>query len=189
MSKVLCLLSGGLDSTTCLYKAVADGNDVTALHFAYDHPAVAQEFIAASELAMLAGVPFINIPLEGIEYLQLNSYYLPSRNLIFLSYAYGIAFKYKFNEIWFGAYLHDRVGFPDTTPEFIASFEAAAQKGVKKDIKIITPFVNSTKKEIVEIAKRLNVPIEKTYSCYEAEECGVCLSCVERKKALEGFNP
>jgi 7-cyano-7-deazaguanine synthase len=87
-----------------------------------------------------------------------------------------------------GAVYEDSSGYPDCRPEFFASFEKMAKIGTRPEtnIKIITPVINFSKKEIVMKGKELNAPLHLTWSCYQSEDeaCGVCDSCALR---LRGF--
>ena len=119
--------------------------------------------------------------------------YVPARNLIFLSYALGYAEVINAKHIYIGVNAIDYSGYPDCRPEFIEKFQNVANVAIKataaekKNIKIETPLQNLSKKEIVLLAKKLNVPLEYTHSCYAGKEkaCGVCESCKIRLKAFE----
>jgi len=84
----------------------------------------------------------------------------------------------------------DHAIYPDCRPEFINSMSDAIRFGTYNNVEIFAPFTNLTKREIALIGKEINVPFEKTYSCYNGQEvhCGTCGTCTERKEALEGFD-
>src|SRR3990172_8618003 len=97
-------------------------------------------------------------------------------------------FLYFFFFIFIGAVWEDSSGYPDCKPEFFKAFEKVVEIGTKPStqIKIVTPIINFTKKDIVLKGLDLNAPLQLTWSCYQEEEeaCGVCDSCALR---LRGF--
>jgi 7-cyano-7-deazaguanine synthase len=117
---------------------------------------------------------------------------VPARNLIFLSYALGYAEVIGAECIFIGVNAVDYSGYPDCRPEFIDAFQKIADYSTKaavqdkRSIKIMTPLLKLTKKEIVQLGTKLNAPLKYTHSCYKGGEkaCGVCDSC---KLRLKGF--
>jgi 7-cyano-7-deazaguanine synthase len=91
--------------------------------------------------------------------------------------------------VFMGAVYEDSSGYPDCRPEFFAAFEKMANIGTrpKTNIKIVTPVINFSKKEIVLEGKKLSAPFHLTWSCYQEEDeaCGICDSCALR---LRGFH-
>lgn len=207
MSRAVVLLSGGLDSATCLSVALAEGYEAFPLSFDYgqrhkkelesaknivkylkikEHKIVKVGNVGGSALTdMEIDVPeykgFPNIPVT----------YVPARNMIFLSYAAGYAEVVGANAIFIGVNSIDYSGYPDCRPEFIEAFEKVMKVGTKngvngKPVRILTPLINLSKAEIVKLACENNAPLHLTTSCYKGGEkaCGVCDSCVLR---LKGF--
>ena len=85
----------------------------------------------------------------------------------------------------------DHAIYPDCRPEFVQAMDQASQAGTYEGIRIVSPYCNMTKREIALLGRELEVPFEKTYSCYEGDaiHCGLCGTCHERKEALAGFDP
>ena len=120
---------------------------------------------------------------------RIPSTYVPSRNLIFLSFAASFAESVKASAIFIGAHQEDYSGYPDCRKNFFDSFKKTINKGTKegKHIKVFTPLVNKNKKDIIKLALKLNVPLELTWSCYMGGKvpCRVCDSCLFRKRAFQ----
>lgn len=210
MAKAVILLSGGLDSTTTMAKAIDDGMEVFALGFRYGQRHE-REMISARKVCEHYGVSstVIDIDLssfdsaltdheaevprdrEGSLDEEIPSTYVPARNIIFLSIAAGLCESVGADRIYIGANVVDYSGYPDCRPEFFEAYQKMLEKGTKagvegNPIKIETPILNMSKADIVKLAKELNAPLHLTWSCYEGGEkaCGHCDSCVLR---LRGF--
>ena len=211
MSKVICLLSGGLDSTTVLYFAKAAGHDIDALtlHYGQLH---AKEIDFAKEIVKSLGIAHylipISLPWGGSALLDksvplpknrdektmsggIPSTYVPFRNSIFLSFAVSAAEAVKAEKIFIGANALDYSGYPDCRPEYFEAFEKTIAAGSKagaegKRISIEAPLLRMSKKEIVQLGQKLKVPFEKTWSCYQGggRPCGQCDSCLLRAKGF-----
>ncbi len=207
--KAVVLLSGGLDSATTLYWAINENYEVTALIFDYDQRHI-KEIHCAENIAALCNIPYKIVKLDfswkgssllsnsgeipinrKIDESSIPSTYVPARNLIFLSIATSFAEVLGANVILIGANSIDYSGYPDCRPEFIDAFQMAIDKGTKQGLsknrlKIEAPLLNLSKKEIILLGKKLNVPFEKTWSCYNGGEkpCGVCDSCLLRQKGF-----
>ena len=119
---------------------------------------------------------------------EIPTSYVPFRNANILSACVSWSEVLNANAVFIGAVWEDSSGYPDCRPEFFKSFEKAVEVGTKPStkIKIITPIINFTKKDIVLKGLELNAPLHLTWSCYQDEEeaCGVCDSCALR---LRGF--
>ena len=134
----------------------------------------------------------IDVPCGNIERKDIPVTYVPARNLIFLSYALGYAEAIGADTIFIGVNSLDYSGYPDCRPEFIQLFQNLADYSTKasiqdkKHIKIETPLLRLTKKEIVLLGTELMAPLQYTHSCYNGKEkaCGICDSC---KLRLRGF--
>jgi len=121
--------------------------------------------------------------------------YVPARNLVFLSYALGVAETIGAQAIFVGVNGLDYAGYPDCRPEFMEAFENTANLAVKAGVegarfKIHRPLVDLTKVEIIRKGTALGVPYELTHSCYSPSAsglaCGGCDSCVLRHEGFEG---
>lgn len=207
--RVVCLLSGGLDSTTVLGYAVNRNLEVHALSFSYgqrhsrelessrkiaDHYGVEHRILNV-DLTQIGGssltdsIPVAERNLEEIES-GIPTSYVPARNTIFLALAAGYLETIGGGSIFIGVNAVDYSGYPDCRPEFINAMQKALNLGTgdgKKDwITIEAPLQYLSKSEIIKLGTELNVPYGLTFSCYNGGEkaCGKCDSCLLR---LKGF--
>ena len=145
---------------------------------------------AAATLTTSAPDPFQQAALgEARQLLDREISHLPRRyrNAILLSTATGYALSIGANRVYYGAHFSDRGVYPDCRPEFVESLERALRLGTDdSSLRIIAPFIEMTKGEIVSLGTKLGVPYALTWSCYKGGErhCGVCSSCRERKRAF-----
>ena len=211
MKPAVCLLSGGLDSTTCLAFARREGYQCFALSFDYGQRHRA-ELDAARRIASSLGVTKhliapvnlrlfgcsaltddIEVPKSGLQE-GIPVTYVPARNTIFLSFAMAWAEVLTAADIFIGVNAIDYSGYPDCRPEFIEAFERMANLATKAGVeqrtrlKIHTPLIRLSKSEIIKLAAELGVDFRLTHSCYDPDErgapCGLCDSCRLR---LKGF--
>jgi len=211
MEKAVVLLSGGLDSATCLAIA-AETRDVHALTFDYGSKhsreidsakAVAAKLgadkhtVMKIELDAIGGSSLIdeNIDIEktGNVTGEIPSSYVPARNLTFLSLGVALAEVVGAGEVFIGANSIDYSGYPDCRPEFIDAFQKAVDVGTKAgaggtSVKIIAPLLNMSKSQIIQKGAEMGVPYELTWTCYSGGEraCGKCEACVLRLRGFEG---
>ncbi|HOP40566.1 MAG TPA: 7-cyano-7-deazaguanine synthase QueC [Geobacteraceae bacterium] len=211
MKKAVVLYSGGLDSTTCLAIARAEGFEPFAMSFAYGqrHQAelaaarkharevgAADHMLVEIDLRKIGGSALtsgIEVPKEGVGS-DIPVTYVPARNTIFLSFALGWAEVLGCFDIFIGVNALDYSGYPDCRPEYIAAFEILANLATKAAVegagkyRIHTPLIHLTKAEIIRRGLALGVDYGKTHSCYdptpEGLACGRCDSCRLR---LKGF--
>lgn len=211
MEKAVILLSGGLDSTTCMAVAYERGDDLYPISFnyhqrhsielesakqvaAYYH--VRRHLIIETNMEAIGGSALtdqaIAVPEGDVNRKDVPPTYVPARNLIFLSYALGYAEVLDATKIYIGVNSVDYSGYPDCRPAFISHFQALADYATKastenRPIHIETPLQSLAKKDIILLAKKLNAPLHLTRSCYKGGEkaCGVCDSC---KLRLKGFH-
>lgn len=215
MKKAVILLSGGLDSTTTLSIAQNSGFKLFGLTFRYGQRhkyeiAAAQKIAQAYNLAdhkiteidlrTFGGSALtddLDVPKDrnnGTMNKSIPITYVPARNTIFLSFALAWAEVLGANDIFLGVNSMDYSGYPDCRPEYIQSFanmaNLATKAGVegKQSIKIQTPLINMTKKEIIKKGLKLGVDYSFTHSCYDPKNdgisCGRCDACQIR---LRGF--
>ncbi|OGC04672.1 7-cyano-7-deazaguanine synthase QueC [candidate division WOR-1 bacterium RIFOXYA12_FULL_43_27] len=199
--KAILLLSGGLDSTTTLYYAIGKGYQCHALIFDYGQKhrkEIRYAVAAAKRVSVAYRVVQIKLPWKGSSLLDprhkkkakgIPPTYVPARNTIFLSFALSYAEAIGAEAIFYGANAIDYSGYPDCRPEFVRAFQNLIKAGARDcGIKVSAPLIKKTKAQIVQLAKKLGVPIDKTWSCYEgsAKPCGVCDSCKLREKGLKG---
>lgn len=208
--KAVVLFSGGLDSTTVLVYALKQGYDVYPLTFSYGQRHVIEikqsertlekygllnrQTIFSIDLTPFVNCSLINKNLEVPEFAEnrIPSTYVPSRNIIFLSIASGMAETLGAEKIFIGVNSVDYSGYPDCRPEFVEAFNktiaVGTKQGVESGIEVAAPILNMSKKEIIELGMSLQVDYSLTHSCYnptpDGLSCGVCDSCRLR---LEGF--
>ncbi|WP_332449067.1 7-cyano-7-deazaguanine synthase QueC [Methanoculleus sp.] len=212
MKRAVCLLSGGMDSTTLAYVAKDMGYDIIALHFTYGQRTEEKERACARNVAgMLDAQEFVEISLEHFkkigassltdEKIPVEAYvgeeekvpgtYVPFRNANLLAIATSLAEARHAEAIFIGVQTGDYPGYPDCRPEFIEAFQRAVDLGTAADprITLMTPFVRMSKVEIVRTGLSLGVPYEKTWSCYQKNDraCGVCSSCHYRREAFRAL--
>ena len=215
MPKAVCLLSGGLDSATCLMLARRDGFACYALSFDYGQRhkielEAARRLAAAARverhLVMKLGLDAIggsaltdNIDVPKSRSSEEMSHgipvtYVPARNTIFLSYALAWAETLECSDIFIGVNALDYSGYPDCRPEFIEAFQRMANLATKAGVedrtslRIHTPLLHLSKSEIVKLAAELGLDFSMTFSCYDPDggrACGQCDACVLRRKGFD----
>ena len=208
----MVLVSGGLDSATCLAIARAAGHACYALSFAYGqrHSAelqaaarVARDLGAVEhrvmtiDLAAFGGSALtdrsIAVP-EGPGVGGIPVTYVPARNTVFLAFALAWSEVLGAHDIYIGVNAVDYSGYPDCRPQFVAAFERmanlATREGVEGEVplRIRTPLIDLSKADIIRRGAALGVDFARTVSCYQADDdgraCGRCDSCRLRR---EGF--
>lgn len=204
--KAVILLSGGLDSATCLAMALAEGLVCHALSFDYGQRhlleldrarALAQSMdVAEHKIITLDPKAFTNSALTDISMAipeagpaseeDIPVTYVPARNTIFLSYALGYAETLGARDIFIGVNAVDYSGYPDCRPAFIQAFEQLANLATKAGLaqdgfRIRAPLQNLSKADIIRKGLALGVDYGLTLSCYqidaEGRACGRCDSC------------
>ena len=211
VSRAVVLLSGGLDSATCLALARSQGYECHAMSFEYgqrhESELRAAEQVAKAQGAAAFKIIHINMgdiggsaltdksiavpesPTEGIPVT-----YVPARNTVFLALALGWAEVLDADAIFIGVNAVDYSGYPDCRPAFISAFEQlanlATRRGVEgKPIRIEAPLLSLTKAQIIQTGTALGVDYGLTVSCYQADAsgraCGRCDSCRLRRQGFE----
>ncbi len=209
--KAVLIVSGGIDSSTLVYKTVREGYETYALTFMYgqkhkreiesackvcDTLKVSPKIIDISSLKeILSGSALMDSMVEIPEVPETAEYYetlkttiVPNRNSIFLSIAIGYAVSIGASHVFFGAHHSDRGVYPDCRSEFVEAFEHAERIANDNPYLVVAaPFVNMNKSDIVKLGIELGVPYKEAWSCYRGGEmhCGVCSSCRERKRAFQ----
>lgn len=207
--RALVMLSGGLDSATCLYWARSKYSDVSTITFNY-FGRLANEKSAAARLAKRAGVtkmieidlPFIK---EASDFYNghsgrnasdlggMRSSYVPARNMIFYSIAAHYAEFLGIKNIIGGHNHHDVQFFKDASKKYIEKLNALFKEGCLlcngRAYRILLPLAGMQRREIVRLAIRLETPVELTWSCHRkgSVHCGRCYSCRQRLEAFRSL--
>jgi 7-cyano-7-deazaguanine synthase len=214
MKRAVVLLSGGIDSTTTLAIAIAEGYEVYALSFDYgqrhqieveaarrvaDSLGAKEHRVAKIDMRIFGGSALtdnIDVPKQRTETEISHGIpvtYVPARNTIFLAYALAWAEVISASDIFLGVNAIDYSGYPDCRPEFIEAFETLANLATKAGVEgtgfqIHTPLIKFSKAQIIRKVTELGVDLSLTHSCYdpsaEGLACGECDSCLLR---LKGF--
>jgi len=212
-SRCIVLLSGGLDSATCLLLAREDGFETLALSFDYGQRH-AIELERARALAGRYGVRehrivrldlpsdgssaltnrAVEVPRDSLGREAIPITYVPARNTLFLSHAIAWGEAAGAGDIFIGANALDYSGYPDCRPEFLEAFQTAANLGTKAGVegalafRIRAPLLRLTKGDIVRLGARLGLDFSLTTSCYDpsvaGKPCGHCDSCLLRHKGF-----
>ena len=198
--KKIVLLSGGVDSSTCLGVALKDcaPGDVLALTVFYGQRHE-REIQSAKDVAAHYGVELMEIDLslifsksdcsllsrsgkkiaEGCYADQIKktegkpvSTYVPFRNGLMLSAAASVAVSVGASEIWYGAHADDAAGnaYPDCSEDFLRAIDSAIYEGSGKQVHVIAPFISANKAQVVKTGLKIGVPYELTWSCYNGGE-------------------
>lgn len=215
MPKAVCLLSGGLDSSTCVAIAKRDGFSIYALSFDYGQrhrieleaaarmaqaAGVADHKTAKLDLRMFGGSALtadIAVP-KGRSATQMSGEipvtYVPARNTVFLSFALAWAEVLQASDVFIGVNALDYSGYPDCRPEFLKAFEQMANLATKTGVegktrlKIHAPLIDKSKADIVRLALELGVDMALTYSCYDPDASGrACDECDSCLLRAKGF--
>ena len=207
--KAIILISGGMDSCVTAAAALTDGYDPLFLHMNYgqrtekrelkafydiaDHYMINERLVVdISHLSVIGGScltdKMIKVPNAKLDNIDIPVTYVPFRNANILSAAVSWAETMKATAIYVGAVEEDSSGYPDCRRSFFDAFEKTTNTGTKTEtnIKIITPLITLTKKEIVEKGISVNAPLHLTWSCYKNEDipCGECDSCALRTRGF-----
>ena len=213
MVQAVVLLSGGLDSSTALARAIERGCEIVALTFSYgqrhskelgsakkiaDHYRVQRHITVDLDIGKYLDSsltqPSMHIPPgadEQSDSSSIPSTYVPARNIVFMSVAAAVAESVGADSVVIAVNSVDFSDYPDCTPQFIDAYQKMLEVGTRggvdgRAVQIDAPLLEMSKAEIVREAVRLGVPLELTWSCYAGGDkaCGVCDSCRLR---LKGF--
>jgi 7-cyano-7-deazaguanine synthase len=210
-NSAIVLLSGGLDSTTCLAIAKSEGfAPIYTMAFDYGQRhrlelaaaeslsrsmGAAEHRVVKIDLRQFGGSALtadVAVPKDRDEQVMAGGIpitYVPARNTIFLSYALAWAEVLDCDHVYIGVNALDYSGYPDCRPEFVDSFQQTARLGTKRTgFTIHAPLVHLTKAQIIQRGVQLNVDYAQTHSCYDpspdGRACGRCDSCILRRKGF-----
>lgn len=213
LPRAVVLLSGGLDSATCLAIARAEGFEAYALSVAYGQRHAA-ELAAARRVAETLGAvehrvahvdlgqfggsaltdASIEVPVDGVHEGIIPVTYVPARNTVMLSLAVGWAEVLGANDVFVGVNAVDYSGYPDCRPEYIKAFEMMANLATRAGVEghrlnIHAPLIELSKAQIVRKGTDLGIDYAMTISCYKADNdgraCGQCDACRLRRAGFE----
>jgi len=212
MRKAVVLYSAGLDSTTCLAIAQAEGFSPYAISFDYGQRhryeldlakanakrlGAVEHLVVSFDLRQMGGSALtadIEVPKQGVDE-EIPVTYVPARNTIFLSFALGWAEVLGAFDLFIGVNALDYSGYPDCRPAFIESFQQTANLATKAGVEgsgrftIHTPLIDLTKAQIIQRGTALGVDYGLTHSCYDpspdGRSCGRCDSCRLRLKGFQ----
>lgn len=205
--KTMCVLSGGMDSTTLLYHLLHEGDEVLAISFDYgqrhkkelEYAARSCQKLGVRHTVMdLTGVGSllkgnaltsseINVPEGHYQDETMKATVVPNRNMMMMSVAGAYAISQGCDRLAVAVHTGDHAIYPDCRPKFIESFERALRTGNYVQVSVYAPFLHWTKGEIARLGRSLGIDFDDdTWSCYlgAAEPCGKCGTCVERNEAL-----
>jgi 7-cyano-7-deazaguanine synthase len=205
----VCLMSGGMDSTTLAYLARNQGYRIIGLHVNYGQRTESKELRCARRIAdLIRTVEFIEISVDYLarfgassltdHTIMVEAYdpereavpttYVPFRNANLLSIATSLAEARCASAIFIGAQAQDYSGYPDCRAEFMDAFQQVITLGTREgtEIRLVAPFLDMKKADILRIGLTLGVPYQETWSCYRDSDlaCGRCGSCHFRKAAF-----
>jgi 7-cyano-7-deazaguanine synthase len=207
--KALVVLSGGQDSTTCLYWAIEEFGveNVSSVTFDYGQRHRI-ELDCAREISAFAGVENVVLPINTFSAMGgdaltdasidvsgdldtssgLPNTFVPGRNLVFLTFAAAHAYSRGIQNIVTGVAQTDYSGYPDCRQETIEALEKALVLGMESEISIHTPLMHLSKRETVELAEHLGAlpAMAMTHTCYHGTRppCGHCPACELRARGF-----
>jgi len=192
--KIVCLASGGIDSSILLLMLKKDGHEILPLYINYGHKANKWEtksFRNVCEYLQIKGKEIdlvnLNVVKSGLTDEKISSIdhpTFPLRNLILTTIAASYAFNKATRIIALG-FLKNSV-FPDQKKDFIQKTEETISSAAGQEMKLMSPFIDMDKNEVIHLAKKYRFPLDITYSCHSGTKvpCGECMGCIERNKVL-----
>jgi 7-cyano-7-deazaguanine synthase len=208
-ARAVVVLSGGQDSTTCLYWSIKRFGVENVYTVTFDYGQRHRiEIDCAQQIAAHAGVSSCVLPIDTFSVLGGNSLtddlpvrgpegqpgglpntFVPGRNLIFLTYAAAYAWQHDIDNLVTGVAQTDYSGYPDCRSETIAALQDTLRKGMDRHFTIHTPLMQMTKRETVELAQDLDAleALRLTHTCYNGDRppCGTCPACQLRAKGFD----
>jgi len=191
--KTVTLVSGGIDSVVMSKIIEKEGGTQFPLFIDYGQLCAEKEWSACKELMNKCKLPNpTKVDLKGYGQLMpcgitdaskdiYSDAFLPGRNLLFLTVGGAYAYYKKAKRVAIGLLSEKFHLFPDQTEKFVVNANFAINTALGQDIILVTPLINFNKKEVIKLAKKYEIPLEKTYSCHAGgnKYCGKCISCKE----------
>lgn len=215
MKKIaVVVLSGGLDSSTLAYHLHNSGYNLICVSFDYGQKHI-RELESASIISKNLGASHHIISLDFMrQYLQSSSLVnndidnpkkeydrdnmlvtvVPNRNTMMLSLAWTIACDSDAELLAFGPHKGDNYVYADCRPDYFYAMNLALRLGTidsrRDNLELAAPFIHMTKTDIIKLGKKLNVPFELTWSCYDGKDihCGKCGTCIQRRQSFIDAN-
>jgi 7-cyano-7-deazaguanine synthase len=192
------LVSGGIDSLVMSKIIAEQGEELIPIFIDYGQLARYKEWAACQMVFKESNLPApTRVDLSGFGKLMPTGItdstkdireqaFLPGRNLLFLIVASSYAHYRGAKRVAIGLLTEKFHLFPDQTGRFIVNTNIAVNEALEDDIAIVTPLINFTKSEVIELARHYKLPIEKTYSCHSGKDtyCGKCVSCLELMNSI-----
>jgi 7-cyano-7-deazaguanine synthase len=211
---VICLVSGGMDSLTTAaiannhydrlaflhtnYGQNTENKELECFHAIADHYKIPQELRKVVDIKFLSEVGGSSLTDDNLKVTQyqgdsdqIPTSYVPFRNTHIVALAVSWAEVIGAKKIFIGAVEEDSSGYPDCRESYYKAYNLLIKEGTKSgDIEIMTPIIHMTKDQVINKARELSAPIEKTWSCYAREDkaCGICDSCALRLRGFQRAN-
>ena len=205
MSKIVAVVSGGMDSVTMLHDLYSQGHEIQVISFNYGQRHI-KELEVAKENAEALGLKHtvvemgfmsdllsnsaltgdIDVPEGHYEDENMKLTVVPNRNMIMASIAIGYAVNLEYDTVALGVHSGDHAIYPDCRPKFIEILNEVARIANYQPIEVIAPYINMNKVNIVARGSEIGVDYSKTWTCYKGldKACGRCGSCQERLEAF-----
>lgn len=221
MKRAIVLCSGGIDSvvTARYVKKILNYEKILLMFFDYGQKGIIAERKCAKKCSKELDAEFVEIGLTGLKKIspsplntnrpisrkngkhlndtkkESETWYVPCRNLIFLSYAFSLAEAIKIKsgkktEIFVGFKNDGKEFFPDASPEFLRKINLVGKTATVGKYHVLAPLIKKDKEDIILLGRKLKVDFEKTFSCYagKAKHCGTCLACRLRQQGFYWAN-
>ncbi len=197
--KVVVLCSGGLDSTLMTIVLRSEGDQVLPLHINFGQLCEGMEASTCLATAKRLGLPTPEIiDVSGLRTIPssltqsnlriVDDAFFPTRNLMFLVIGAAYGFGKRAEGVAIGLLANPM--FPDQRPEFVRSAQSAIEASLGREMKVLAPFIKLDKRDVIRLARDLNLSLDAVYSCHRGAvpTCGECISCIERRMALESLS-
>lgn len=196
--KIICLASGGIDSSLLLFLLKKQKHDVIPLYVNYGHKSGKMEYASFTKICKHLKLKGISITIKDLKQIKSGLTdptisakdfpFFPARNLLLLTIGASYAFT-KASRVVAISLLKDSV-FPDQKKNFVSDVEKSLASALGIKIKILTPFIKMNKLEILKLAKKYHFPIKLAYSCHvgKRKPCGQCMACKSLKAAQDRIN-